>query len=580
MYIVSVELTTKKWPVIYAAPPPPDSCFKHAKQTFMDGIHDYLSEPRLVNHAATCVKCCPVAPSNSNKAAGSSRGGTAPKLKCEVVVSHPSQRWTAKWLGQVIDLCSDDEQSIETGSKSDSDYYPAANSSDNTKINVDKAPASLPKATSSSSSEEFTLLGHPKKWKASSPQLSCPALSKCIKGSGYSQRVASLKGKEPARTYQIKGCGRHVHILSPINISSSDEQCSPSLSKAPGPETLFNDSALEDTRNEAHSDAHHEAHNSILKDIHQSILPHSPVNVPVPVNTSTPVNTSAPVNTSDTDGFQRPPSIHVTQQPLDAPSQGASGLSPPEPHHPTMCPRPHVMQQRDTLNITNTAFLQVSPATSELTSTEGGQVISAASASLIATEEGRGSISAISHEGLAGLEAANKVPSQLLRPLEGATSYNPHTYSHHLHGPGVASALQFQDDIYLPDGYAPMSFNNVGWYNSWSSAENCWGPHVPMYALPTPTPPPPYHDAYHQDMLRYGPHPPLQYHEMGPGYYYPAQECPYQGYHDSAPHHLVHLHFQPPLPGGIQMGRNAMLDSEQNHDHGEGLSQQRWLPSK
>ena len=104
--------------------------------------------------------------------------------------------------------------------------------------------------------------------------------------------------------------------------------------------------------------------------------------------------------------------------------------------------------------------------------------------------------------------------------------------------------------------------------------------HMYLCALPTPTPPPPYHDAYHQDMLRYGPHPPLQYHEMGPGYYYPAQECLYQGYHDSAPYHLVHLRFQPPLPGGIQMGRNAMLDSEQNHDHGEGLSQQRWLPSK
>ena len=89
--VLSVELTTKKRPVIYGAPPPPDSHVKHAKWTFMDGTHDFLGEPYLINNAATHIKCHSVA---SSMVVGSSRGGKAQKLKCEVALpACPSDKW-------------------------------------------------------------------------------------------------------------------------------------------------------------------------------------------------------------------------------------------------------------------------------------------------------------------------------------------------------------------------------------------------------------------------------------------------------------------------------------------------------
>jgi hypothetical protein len=84
----------KKRPVIYGAPPPPDSRSKHAKRTFVDGTYDYLGEPHLVDRAATHVKRRPAASSNGDKVAGPSRKGMAQKLKCEVVIPpvRPSRR--------------------------------------------------------------------------------------------------------------------------------------------------------------------------------------------------------------------------------------------------------------------------------------------------------------------------------------------------------------------------------------------------------------------------------------------------------------------------------------------------------
>jgi hypothetical protein len=84
----------KKGPVIYGAPPPPDSRSKHAKRTFVDGTYDYLGEPRLVDRAATHVKRRPAASSNGDKVTGPSRKGMAQKLKCEVVIPpvRPSRR--------------------------------------------------------------------------------------------------------------------------------------------------------------------------------------------------------------------------------------------------------------------------------------------------------------------------------------------------------------------------------------------------------------------------------------------------------------------------------------------------------
>ena len=83
MCVLSVKLTTKKQPVIYGAPPLPDSHMKHAKRTFVDGTHDFLGEPCLINNAATHIKHCPAA---SSMVVRSSRGGKAQKLKCEVVI--------------------------------------------------------------------------------------------------------------------------------------------------------------------------------------------------------------------------------------------------------------------------------------------------------------------------------------------------------------------------------------------------------------------------------------------------------------------------------------------------------------
>jgi hypothetical protein len=339
----------KKRPVIYGAPPPPDSRSKHAKRMFVDGTYDYLGEPRLVDHAATRVKCRPAASSNSDKVAGPSRKGMAQKLKCEVVIPPvcPSRRRT-KPHGQVIDLCSDDEQSTEESSLSDSDKYrPAANDLDGVKMDVDEVLASLPEAGDDSSSEELTLLSYTgtKKRKASLPQPSHPALSKRVKGSASSQPMASLKGKEPARAQQIKG--RHVVISSPV-VVSLDEQHPPTSQPSKGPETLFNDDnalRLGNTHFEAHSDVHDkarsDAHNDpcelpeestgdALKDIRHSNLSHSepataltncnlsmklpllppvpidapmlvsmpaPVDAPASVSVLTPVNVPAPVNT-------------------------------------------------------------------------------------------------------------------------------------------------------------------------------------------------------------------------------------------------------------------------------------------
>ena len=131
-----------------------------------------------------------------------------------------------------------------------------------------------------------------------------------------------------------------------------------------------------------------------------------------------------------------------------------------------------------------------------------------------------------------------------------------------LREPASLCALQFQDNTYLPDGYAPMGFNNVRWYNLGPrSAENHHRPYVPMYAPLAP--PPPYYNLYHLDMQWYGPNPPLQYHKMGPGYYYPGQEGPYQGYYDPAPYHP---HLQPLPPGSVQTGRS--VESEQKCSEG------------
>ena len=99
-------------------------------------------------------------------------------------------------------------------------------------------------------------------------------------------------------------------------------------------------------------------------------------------------------------------------------------------------------------------------ATSRLTCTEG-QGISTASARLVAAEEGQGSISTAS-QGLVTSEpeATNKVPGPYrpLSPHKAVAPYNARAYPLHsenqLHG-----ALQFQDNVYLPDGYAPMYRN-------------------------------------------------------------------------------------------------------------------------
>ena len=101
------------------------------------------------------------------------------------------------------------------------------------------------------------------------------------------------------------------------------------------------------------------------------------------------------------------------------------------------------------------------------------QVISAASLKLMATEEGHGSISTVSREDPVGSEAMNEVPypSQPLRPLKAATSYDPHTYTHHSENPLHGLTPQFQDNTYLPDGYG-IGFNNVEWYSPRSPAEN------------------------------------------------------------------------------------------------------------
>ena len=211
MCVLSVELTTKKWPVIYGAPPPPDSHVKHAKWTFMDGTHDFLGEPYLINNAATHIKCHSVA---SSMVVGSSRGGKAQKLKCEVVIP-PSclSKWQMTKLHQeVIDISSDDGQLTakkDSESSSNSEYCPATNDddakmdnndNDNNDNNDDNKHASLlGPARDSSSSKEFTLLSHFKKWKASLPQPSHPTLSKHVKDSVSSQPMVLLKGKEPVR---------------------------------------------------------------------------------------------------------------------------------------------------------------------------------------------------------------------------------------------------------------------------------------------------------------------------------------------------------------------------------------------
>ena len=615
----------------------------------MDGTYDYLGEPRLVDHAATRIKHRPAASSNSDKVARSSRGGMAQKWKCEVVIPpvRSSRRQTTKLRGQVIDLCSDDEQSTEESSLSDSnEYRPAANDLDGVKMDVDEGLATLPQAGDNSSSEELTLLSHTKKRKASLPQPSRPALSKRVKGLASSQPVASLKGKEPARAPQIKD--RHVVISSPVAVSL-DEQHPPTPLPSKGPETLFDDdNALKDTRNEAvnaaqrdeaHGDAHddtrreppEESTGDTLNDVRRSnpshsepataltnsdlsielpLLPPAPVNVPTPisvsapvdapalvsmptsVNVPAPVNTPAPVNMPATVNTPVPVDEFV-KPPLNAPPRG--GL-PPEPDC-RVRPRPRVVQRGEVLDgdddpfslrkrtwanrtmlIANEAPSQgASPAASRLASAEEGQVISAATVKLTAAEEGRGSISTASQEVPVGSEATNEVPypSQPLHPLEAATSYDAHAYTRHSENLPHGLTPQFQDNTYLPDRYAAMGFNNVGWYNPRSPAENRRGPYVPMYAPPAP--PPPYRDPYHPDVQRYGPNPPhtLQYREMpvGPGYYYPGQEGPYRGYHESAPYHP---HPQPPLLGSTQTGRNTI--PEQNH--GESSSQQRSPLSK
>jgi hypothetical protein len=487
-------------------------------------------------------------------------------------------------------------------------------------MDVDEVLASLPEAGDDSSSEELTLLSYTgtKKRKASLPQPSRPALSKCVKGSASSQPMASLKGKEPARAQQIKG--RCVVISSPV-VVSLDKQHPPTSRPSKGPETLFDDDnalRLGDTHFEAHSNVHDkacsDAHNDprelpeestgdALEDVRHSNLSHSepataltnsnlsmklpllppapinapvlvsmpasvdapasvsvltPVNVPAPVNMPAPpvnvpapvhtpallVNTPATVNTPvPVDEFVKPPSTHITQQSLDAPPRGGLPLEP----DCRVRPRPRAVQRGEaldgdddpfslrkrtwtnrTMRITNEAPLQgASPATSRLASAEEGQVISAASVKLTAAEEGRGSIATASREDLVSSKATNEVPypSQPSRPLEAATSYDTHAHTHHSENPPHGLTPQFQDNMYLPDGYGPMGFNNIGWYNPRSSAENRRGPYAPMYAPPAP--PPPYRDPYHPDVQRYGPNPPLQYREIGPGYYYPGQEGPY-----------------------------------------------------
>lgn len=153
--------------------------------------------------------------------------------------------------------------------------------------------------------------------------------------------------------------------------------------------------------------------------------------------------------------------------------------------------------------IASEALLQgLSPqaATSRLMHTEG-QGISTASARLVATEEGQGSISTAS-QGLitSEPEATNEIPGPYrpLSPCEAVMPYDAHAYPLHSENQPHC-ALQFQDNMYLPDGYAPMGFNNVGWYNLGPhSAENHHRLYVPMYAPLAP--PPPYCNLYHLDM--------------------------------------------------------------------------------
>ena len=361
----------------------------------MDGTYDYLGEPRLVDHAATRVKCCPAASSNGDKVAGSSRGGMVRKQKCEVIIPpvRLSRRRTTKPHGQVIDLCSNAKQSTEESSLSDSDEYRSA-----VKMDVDEAHASLPKAEDDSSSEELTLLSYTKKRKASLPQPSRPTLSKHVKGSASSQPVALLKGKEPARAQQIKG--RHVVISSPV-IVSLDEQ-HPSTPLPPkGPETLFNDDnalRLEDTHIEAHSDvrvkarsgAHddprelpEESTGDALEDVQYSNLSHSElatalansnlsmklpllppaladapalVSMPTPVNVpAPPVNMPATVNIHSTcaSGWIRETPIHPYHSAITrcSPSRWTSSGT-----RPSCAPEARAVQRGEALDGDNDLF--------------------------------------------------------------------------------------------------------------------------------------------------------------------------------------------------------------------------------
>ena len=228
-------------------------------------------------------------------------------------------------------------------------------------------------ARDSSSLEEFTLLSHPKKQKASSPQPSHPTLSKHVKGSVFSQPMVSLKGKEPVRTSKMRS---HYMVSPPIDIHLLDGQHPPSLLPLKGPKTLFNDNdSLEDTtRNNtcSHSDTYNDAQElpdmstgepETFKIIQQPNLLPTLVNAPIPSNTpasvnaptlvntqvpllpalvdapklvnmpvnmpmlanvptlvnmSMPVNVPAPVNAPTMNGSLKLPSIHITQQSFNA----------------------------------------------------------------------------------------------------------------------------------------------------------------------------------------------------------------------------------------------------------------------
>jgi hypothetical protein len=220
------DLTTNKIPVIYGAPPPPESTALRAKRTFANGTHDNLGGPHMENTAATRIKkrTHPSKPGPSNVSKNLGTG----KKQCEVVV--PARLSKHKKPIAVMDLdSSEDEQN--SGSGSDSKYRLEQEGFDGAEMDLDEEEAQQKlheEIEISSDSQEQRSTSHKRKARFSNSMQKATA-----------KRAKSM-GKAPAKSHSKPL--HHGSHSSPITLNISDEvdekQRPEEPSQGPAPEPI------------------------------------------------------------------------------------------------------------------------------------------------------------------------------------------------------------------------------------------------------------------------------------------------------------------------------------------------------